>query len=125
MHRPATTFLDRRRRSWPPRAWCSALWPARLDDVLDTYADTVPGGEDYHLALWHGFGLPLLLSVLVLAVGTAAFFGRARLRRLRTGTLPLGNADRIYDAVLRGADLLVGAADRRSPSAVRSRRRSR
>ena len=32
------------------------VWPARLDDVLDTYADTVPGGEDYDLALWHGFG---------------------------------------------------------------------
>jgi hypothetical protein len=32
---------------------------------------------DYELALWHGFNLPLLLSVLVLAIGTAAFFGRS------------------------------------------------
>ena len=78
------------------------LWPAGLDNVLDSYADTVPGGEDYELALWHGLGLPLLLSVLVLAVGTAAFFGRSRLRRFRVGYLPLGNADRIYDAVVRG-----------------------
>jgi multicomponent Na+:H+ antiporter subunit A len=82
------------------------LWPAPLDRALDTYADTVPGGEDYHLALWHGVGPPLLLSVLVLAIGTAAFFGRARLRRTRLGYLPLGNADRIYDAVIRGADVL-------------------
>ena len=51
-----------------------------LDRALDTYADTVPGGAHYDLALWHGLGLPLLLSALVLAVGTAAFFGRARLR---------------------------------------------
>ena len=55
------------------------LWPAGLDNALDTYADTVPGGADYELALWHGLGLPLLLSVLVLAIG-AAFFGRSRRR---------------------------------------------
>ncbi len=74
------------RRSLPPPAILAAagllfgLWPSPLDNALDTYADTVPGGGDYDLALWHGFGLPLLLSVLVLAIGTAAFFGRARLR---------------------------------------------
>jgi multicomponent Na+:H+ antiporter subunit A len=105
MHRPPATFLA------APAILAAAgllfgVWPARLDDVLDTYADTVPGGEEYELALWHGLGLPLLLSVLVLAVGVAAFFGRARLRRLRTVRAPLGNADRIYDAVLRRADLL-------------------
>jgi multicomponent Na+:H+ antiporter subunit A len=104
MRRPPATFLA------APAILALAglvfgLWPARLDDVLDDYADTVPGGADYHLALWHGPGLPLLLSVLVLALGTAAFFGRARLRRVRVAYLPLGNADRIYDAVLRGADV--------------------
>ena len=104
MRRPPATFLA------APAILALAglvfgLWPARLDDLLDDYADTVPGGADYHLALWHGLGLPLLLSVLVLALGTAAFFGRARLRRVRVAYLPLGNADRIYDAVLRGADV--------------------
>ena len=82
------------------------LWPSPLDTALDTYADTVPGEGDYELALWHGFNLPLLLSVLVLAVGTAAFFGRSRFPRARLMYLPLGNADRIYDAVIRGADML-------------------
>jgi len=81
------------------------VWPAGLDRVLDTYADTVPGSEKYELALWHGLGAPLLLSVLVLAVGATAYFGRARLRRVRTVRYPLGNADRIYDATLRGLDL--------------------
>jgi multicomponent Na+:H+ antiporter subunit A len=105
MHRTATTFLV------PPAILAVAglvfgVWPAGLDQVLDTYADTVPGSEKYQLALWHGFGAPLLLSALVLAVGTAAFFGRARLRRLRTARTPLGNADRIYDAALRGLDLV-------------------
>jgi multicomponent Na+:H+ antiporter subunit A len=105
MHNPPITFLA------APAILAAAglvfgLWPARLDDVLDAYADTVQGGENYDLALWHGFGGPLLLSVLVLATGAAAYVSRARLRRLRTIRQPLGNADRIYDVVLRGLDLL-------------------
>jgi multicomponent Na+:H+ antiporter subunit A len=104
MHRPTKTFL------LPPAILAAAglvfgVWPAGLDSALDTYADTVPGSEKYSLALWHGFGAPLLLSALVLAAGAAAYFGRARLRRLRTVRAPLGNADRIYDAALRGLDL--------------------
>jgi multicomponent Na+:H+ antiporter subunit A len=106
MHRPATMFLI------PPAILAFAglvfgVWPAGLDGVLEDYADTVPGNADYHLALWHGFGTPLLLSVLVLGVGTAAYFGRARLRRLRTVREPLGNADRFYDAALRALDLVA------------------
>jgi multicomponent Na+:H+ antiporter subunit A len=107
MHRPGRVFLI------SPAILAAAglvfgLWPAGVDAVLYDYAETVPGQEQtgYHLALWHGFGLPLALSALVLAAGAAAYFGRQRLRRLRTVREPLGNADRIYDAVLRGADLL-------------------
>jgi multicomponent Na+:H+ antiporter subunit A len=104
MHRPQTTFLI------PPAILAAAglvfgVWPADLNDVLDDYADTVPGNENYDLALWHGFGLPLLLSAVVLGVGGAAYFARARLRRLRTVRTPLGNADRIYDTALRRLDL--------------------
>ena len=123
MHRPHITFLI------SPAILAAAglvfgVWPQGLDDILDTYADTVPGSERYDLALWHGFGTPLLLSALVLAVGTAAYFGRARLRRLRTVRAPLGNADRIYDAVLRDADLfsarLTGFIQRGSIPATQS-----
>src|SRR6476660_8374804 len=123
MHRPHITFLI------SPAILAAAglvfgVWPAGLDDILDTYADPVPGGEKYDLALWHGFGTPLLLSALVLAVGSAAYFGRARLRRLRTVRAPLGNADRIYDAVLRDADLfsarLTGFIQRGSIPATQS-----
>jgi multicomponent Na+:H+ antiporter subunit A len=104
MHRPAAGFLV------PPAILAFAglvfgVWPAGLNDALDTYADAVPGGEKYDLALWHGFGGPLVLSAVVLAVGGAAYFSRSRLRRLRTVRTPLGNADRIYDAALRGLDL--------------------
>lgn len=86
------------------------LRPALLDGVLDDYSATVPtyGRADgrYQLALWHGVNLPLLLSAAVLAIGAAVFVARQRLPRVRpSGRLPLGNADRIYDAVLRGADI--------------------
>lgn len=106
MHRPSTSFLT------APAILATAglafgLWPAGMDAVLDEYADTMPGGSGYHLALWHGLGLPLLLSVVVLAVGTAAFFGRNRLPRAGSGFLPLGNADRMYDAVIRGLDIFA------------------
>jgi multicomponent Na+:H+ antiporter subunit A len=105
MHRPPAAFLV------APGVLAAAglvfgIWPTGLDHVLADYADTVPYGDDgYHLALWHGVNLPLLLSVLVLASGIAAFFARGRLRRIRLGYLPLGNADRIYDAVIRGIDM--------------------
>jgi multicomponent Na+:H+ antiporter subunit A len=107
MHRPPTVFLV------APGVLAAAglvfgVWPAGLDHVLADYADTVPGGDDgYHLALWHGLNVPLLLSVLVLASGILAFFARGRLRRVRFRYLPLGNADRIYDAVIRGTDILA------------------
>ncbi|MDP9165395.1 MAG: Na+/H+ antiporter subunit A [Actinomycetota bacterium] len=106
MHRPAALFLV------APAILAAAglvfgIWPAGLDDVLDDYADTLSGEADYHLALWHGVNLPLLLSILALAAGTAAFVGRHRLRRARVGYLPLGNADRIYDAVIRGTDVFA------------------
>jgi multicomponent Na+:H+ antiporter subunit A len=106
MHRPPITFL------LAPAILAAAglafgVWPTGLDHVLDGYADTVAGGANYQLALWHGVNLPLLLSILVLGLGTAAFFARKRLRRARVDYVPLGNADRIYDAVIHGADVFA------------------
>ncbi|MDZ4270853.1 MAG: Na+/H+ antiporter subunit A [Mycobacterium sp.] len=86
------------------------LFPSTLDNILGDYAGTVPDPEgyvaDYHLALWHGLNLPLALSAFVLASGIAVYAGRGRLRRARLSFLPLANADRIYDRVLRGADVM-------------------
>ncbi|BBY63301.1 Na+/H+ antiporter subunit A [Mycolicibacterium helvum] len=110
LHRPPAAFLV------APAILAGAglffgVVPNYLDTTLDGYAGTLPaaGAEDGHytLALWHGVNLPLVLSALVLAVGVTLFVSRERLRRAGVGTWrPLGNADRIYDAVIRGADLL-------------------
>ena len=105
MHQPSWVFLA------APAVLATAglvfgVFPSPLDSALAAYASTVPGGVDYYLGLWHGFGLPLVLSLVVIAVGTAAFFGRRRLPRIRSRWLSLGDADERYDAVVRGADLL-------------------
>ncbi len=105
MHRASAGFLA------PPAILAAAglvfgLAPGLLDRVLRSYADTLPGGHGYKLALWHGFGLAVALSAVVLGAGIAAFVLRARLRRARVGWLPLGNADRIYDAVVHTTDTL-------------------
>lgn len=110
LHRPAPEFL------FSPAVLAvtglaAGLLAGRLDTVLSGYTRTVgtAGTSDggYHLALWHGLNLPLLLSAVVLGAGGAEFFGRARLRRVRDPRfLPLGNADRAFDAVVRGADVI-------------------
>lgn len=110
LHRPPATFLVAP-ALLAAAGLASGLLPALLNTTLRDYTAAVPayGAVDgaYKLALWHGVGLPLLLSALVIAVGTADFFRRSRLPRLRSpGRLPLGNADRIYEAVVRGADVL-------------------
>ena len=123
MHRPSATFLT------APAILAAAglvfgLQPGLLEHVLDGYAESVPGGATYHLALWHGWNLPLLLSALVLAVGTAVFFIRRRLPRTKVGYLPLGNADRFYDDTLRYLDFvafkLTGTTQRGSIPATQS-----
>ncbi|MCV7192556.1 Na+/H+ antiporter subunit A [Mycolicibacterium brumae] len=80
------------------------LAPQLLERLIGDFPASLPGRTDYHLALWHGFGLPLALSALVLTVGTLAFAARARLHDFHLGPPPLGNADKIYDATLRGIE---------------------
>nr|WP_046284189.1 Na+/H+ antiporter subunit A [Mycobacterium sp. UM_NZ2] len=104
LHRPDVAFLA------PPAVLAATslvlgLCALTLDTVLRSYADTMPGGTGYHLALWHGVGLPVLLSALVLVVGTGVFAARGPLRLTRLRRLPMGKADRIYDEVLRLLDV--------------------
>ncbi|CAM3996634.1 Na+/H+ antiporter subunit A [Nocardia ninae] len=94
-------------------AGLGAPWTDRL---LSPYAGTFSEELLSYLSLWHGFTVPLALTVLVIAGGIALFQLRDR---LRDPTRPrLGNADRAYDAALRGMDQLslrmTGAVQRGS-----------
>ena len=79
-----------------------------IDHLITPYADELPTAlsKPYHLALWHGFTLPLGLTVVVIVGGTALFLAHRTIARLRFEHPPLGNADRMYDATLQGMDTL-------------------
>ncbi|GAA5048711.1 Na+/H+ antiporter subunit A [Nocardia callitridis] len=77
---------------------------ALLDRAVADYPKSLPGHLESHLALWHGFTLPLALSAVIIVVGCLLFGLR---NRLADPVHPmLGNADRAYDATLRGMDRL-------------------
>ncbi|MFC4375952.1 Na+/H+ antiporter subunit A [Nocardia halotolerans] len=80
------------------------LFPQVVDRLLNTYAHTLPGVLDAHLALWHGFTPVLALTVVVILAGFALFLIRGRIGEPRKPRL--GNADRGYDAALRAMDRL-------------------
>jgi multicomponent K+:H+ antiporter subunit A len=70
-----------------------------VEPLLDVGAGAVLHGElpYYHLAVWHGFNLPLFMSVVALGAGAALFFGRHRLYTLHARFLPPITAERVYD----------------------------
>ncbi len=81
---------------------------APIGTVLEAYARTLPphGRELTHLALWHGLTPALGLSAIAITGGIGLFYLRKRLGAMLFLKPPLGNADRMYDAVLRAADAL-------------------
>jgi len=77
--------------------------------LLAVAAGAVLGGPipEYSLALWHGFNLPLLMSVIALAGGVALYFGLQRFVNLhRVTLLPRGGREALRFFVERG----IGAA---------------
>ncbi|WP_024795840.1 Na+/H+ antiporter subunit A [Tomitella biformata] len=84
----------------------AGLMPGTMDRLLVPYADTVGPASDHpgYLSLWHGFSLPLWLTVLVFAAGIALFFAHGRVTKAHLRNPPLGNADRVYAWALRSAD---------------------
>ncbi|NGO70390.1 Na+/H+ antiporter subunit A, partial [Streptomyces boncukensis] len=100
IHRPGAALCV-------PPALCAAtallLGPgaSRLDPLLSQYAHTVPahGAEPVHLALWHGFGLPLGLSALAWAAGALLFLAGRPAARLGAWLARL-DGDRVFARTL-------------------------
>lgn len=59
-----------------PAVFTLTFWNGPVDGIV---AATVTGDHHSHLALWHGWGTPLWITVAVLVVGTVALLGRRRL----------------------------------------------
>ncbi|MDV8069795.1 Na+/H+ antiporter subunit A [Rhodococcus sp. IEGM 1366] len=107
MHAPSALFL------FSPgllavAGLAAGILSPQLEKLLTPYSTTLPAGPhaDYHLALWHGINTPLLLTCVVIAGGFALYIAQRQISRLHFEHPPLGNADRIYDATLRGMDTI-------------------
>src|SRR5690625_1972469 len=74
----------------------AGLLPGLGEMLLAPYADTYPVGEEGHLTLWGGFGLPLLLTVVIVLVGSALALGRPVVERIQEKVSPPVDADRTY-----------------------------
>ncbi|HXH57712.1 hydrogen gas-evolving membrane-bound hydrogenase subunit E [Iamia sp.] len=83
--------------------------PALADGVAGTAAVALdPLVEPVHLAVWHGFNLPLLLSLIALAGGVALFLGRGRVEPvLAAGHTAQASSAGAYAAALRGLNALA------------------
>ncbi|WP_338886577.1 Na+/H+ antiporter subunit A [Rhodococcus sovatensis] len=107
MHAPAALFIAAPAFLAVLGAVAGVFSPV-VDKIVSPYARTVDsyGQSPYHLSLWHGFNLPLGLTVIVVTGGVALFVAHRMVNRLKFEHPALGNADRVYDAVLRGMDTI-------------------
>ncbi|HCQ34280.1 MAG TPA: monovalent cation/H+ antiporter subunit A, partial [Alcanivorax sp.] len=70
-----------------------------------TLGGTLP---EYHLSIWHGFNLPLLMSVIALVGGVLVYSQRQRLFRWRA-RLPEINANLIFERAMQAVAGFAGA----------------
>ncbi|TFC42771.1 Na+/H+ antiporter subunit A [Cryobacterium shii] len=77
---------------------------AGIDPLLAPYADTVGGGGDYHLALWHGLEPALLISLVLVLLGALMFAARRRVALLQATVPAWVDAGHGYGVTVRGID---------------------
>jgi multicomponent Na+:H+ antiporter subunit A len=84
-----------------------ALLPGVGQRLLEPHADAYPG-EPGHLTLWAGLTPTLLLTLLVLAVGLAVFWGREPIERFQAAVSRAPDVDRVYRRMMRRLDEVAG-----------------
>lgn len=78
-----------------------------IEPLLAAYADELPGGHDYHLALWHGLEPALALSAAVFALAALLVWGRQRVARLQAAMPPALDSARGYLGIVSFVDRLA------------------
>nr|WP_120491728.1 Na+/H+ antiporter subunit A [Corynebacterium lactis] len=80
----------------------SGLLPQVLDRAIAPYLGVAfPDSHDHtHLALWHGWTLPLALTATILLTGWIMHWQRNLVRQLQFDQPALGSADVLYDRAL-------------------------
>lgn len=79
------------------------LAPSVLDGLITAATAVVTNdAADVHLALWHGFGLPLLISALVIGIGVVLVVARQRVeQKMVPANLPISGL-RVVEQIRNG-----------------------
>ncbi|GAA1796862.1 Na+/H+ antiporter subunit A [Agromyces neolithicus] len=78
-----------------------------IEPLLAAYADSLPGSEQYHLALWHGLEPALALSAAVFAIAAVLVWGRQRVARMQAAMPPTLDAARGYLGIVSVVDRIA------------------
>ncbi|NYI98657.1 hydrogen gas-evolving membrane-bound hydrogenase subunit E [Streptomonospora nanhaiensis] len=93
------------------------LAPALADPLAQAYAHDLPAGHHaYHLSLWHGITLPLLLTGLVIAAGALMFLRRRAVSRLQNRMPRWPDAEYGYHLFVHGVYTVALSVTRRTQS---------
>jgi multicomponent Na+:H+ antiporter subunit A len=83
--------------------FAAGLVPGVWQALIGPYADLLPALEPgYELSLWHGLGLPIVLSALVWVLGAGLYFRAPRLRPVQAGLARLPTGQQGYHVALMG-----------------------
>ena len=84
------------------------LVPKPLSTIFNQYLHVrFPQGEYQDLALWHGITIPLVLSAVIIATGALVFWQRELLKKIQFDRPALGDADDLWDGMLRVLSCLL------------------
>ena len=77
------------------------LVPAMLSQPINEYLNVrFPDVEGSHLALWHGFTVPLALSGVIIGVGAIMFWQRDVVAKAQLERPALGDANAVWDTIM-------------------------
>ena len=77
------------------------LVPAVLSQPINEYLNVrFPDVEGSHLALWHGFTVPLALSGVIIGVGAIMFWQRDVVAKAQFERPALGDANAVWDTIM-------------------------
>ena len=98
------------------------LLPGWLSDAINTYLNVrFPTAESHDLKLWHGITTPLILTAVIVTAGAIVFWQRKLIKRAAFAKPALGDADELWDAilrVLRNASLKLTASTQRGSLSI-------
>ncbi len=79
-----------------------------LTDAFEPYVAAFTTGElSQGIALWHGLSLPLLMSLIALAVGAVLFWQRGFIARAQSTFPTMFESEEIYQQLMRGIDRIA------------------